>query len=462
MSDACANRKRDEKIERLEICHWKYLCAALGSILLGLLAAPGAQAVPSMGRQTGYECAKCHTVFPELTRFGRQFKLGAFAMSSAKWDEKALAERIPVSGLLQISRIGVRNTTAGGATPETDFPRDRETIVQAAGLYYGGKITEKTGALIQYNWDGIEKKWGMEMFDARYADGFTLAGKELTFGVTLNNNPTVSDIYNSTPAWRFPHTETAAPVPAATLIDMTLASQVGGVGVYGLWDDLIYAEFATYRTARKGAFRFMGLGVTKETVLDGNAPYWRFALQRESGPHSVALGTYGMTARVLADREMPSLGSDRYRNVGFDGFYQFVKGEHVLSVSATRIREKQTWNTSFDQGLVSNPNGTLRTLRANVHYYFQRKWGGGLEYFQTSGSTDDLRYNTGDAVMGSASGSPNSKGYITELNYLPIQNVKLALRYTAYRQFNGASTDYMPGRNASDNNNLFLLGWILF
>ena len=74
-----------------------------------------------------------------------------------------------------------------------------------------------------------------------------------------------------------------------------------------------------------------------------------------------------------------------------------------------------------------------------------------------------LRYNTGEAVMGSASGSPNSKGWITEFNYLPVQNVKLALRYTAYQQFNGARSNYDGfGRNASDNNSVYLLGWVLF
>ncbi len=442
---------------------WRTAGAVIATVIAWIMAIPGAQAVPSMGRQTGYECAKCHTVFPELTPFGRQFKLGAFAMSSAKWDEKPLVERIPVSGLVQLSRTSTKNTSAGGATPGTDFVRDRETVLQGAGLYYGGKITEKSGALIQYNYDGIEERWGMEMFDARYADGTSLAGKELTYGVTLNNNPTVSDIYNSTSAWGFPHTGSAArQMPAATMIDMTLASQVGGIGIYGLWDDLVYAEVAAYRTARRSAFRFMGAGVPKETVLDGTAPYWRLALQGESGPSSFSAGAYGMVAKVLTDRDNASLGSDRFRDFGIDGFYQYIKGDHTLSASATRIREKQTWGTSFAQGLVSNPSGTLNTFRASLHYYYMRKWGGGVQYFRTTGSSDTLRYNTGDAVMGSANDSPNSKGYIAEINYLPIQNIKLALRYTAYQQFNGASTDYMPGRNASDNNNLFLLGWILF
>lgn len=441
--------------------NWVGVFLALAAALS--VFAPAAQAVPSMGRQTGYTCGRCHTVFPELTPFGRQFKLGAFAQSSSKWDERKILERLPVSGVLQISRTSTRNPTAGGVEPE-EFARDRQTIGQVAGVYYGGKITEKSGALVQYSWDGIEKRWGMEMFDARYADALSLGGKELTWGITLNNNPTVSDIYNSTPAWSFSHTEIATEaMPAAPLLDMRLASQVAGLGAYALWNELVYAEFAMYRTPRKGSpFRFMSLGVPKETVLDGGAPYWRLALQRELGEHSFAIGTFGLAAKVLTDRETPSLGSDRMRNLGLDAFYQYINGPHIASFAATRIREKQDWRTAFDQGLVSNPADTLTTLRVTGKYFYRREWGGALQYFQVRGTSDDLRYNTGDALTGSANGSPNSKGYVAELNYLPLESIKLALRYTYYRQFNGATGEYMPGRNASDNNSVYLLAWIMF
>lgn len=443
-------------------------CILRFAVLLPLAAvlasfATPSQAVPSMGRQTGYSCGRCHTVFPELTPFGRQFKLGAFAQSSAKWDERELLDRLPVSGVLQLSRTSTRNPTAGGVEPE-EFARDRQWIGQVAGVYYGGKITENSGALIQYSYDGIERRWGTEMFDVRYANALSVAGKELTWGVTLNNNPTVSDIYNSTPAWSFPHTEMATEaMPAAPLVDMGLASQVAGLGAYTLWNDLVYAEVAMYRTAKDSSlFRLMSLGVPKETVLDGGAPYWRVALQRESGPHSFAAGTFGLAAKVLTDRETPSLGSDRFRDVGLDAFYQYIDGPHIASFAAARIREKQDWRTAFEQGLVSNASDRLTTLRLTGKYFYQRKWGGALQYFRVRGTTDDLRYNTGDALTGSQTGSPNSNGYVAELNYLPLQSVKLALRYTKYREFNGASGEYMPGRNASDNDSVYLLAWLMF
>ena len=432
-------------------------------LAVSLIAASSAQAVPSMARQTGYACSKCHTVYPELTPYGRMFKLGAFASSSRKWDAAPFGKRIPVAGLLQISRTQTSNTHTDEAMPE-NFELDRETIVQAAGFYYAGKITENSGALIQYNYDGIEKKWGMEMFDARYANDTKLGGKELAFGFTMNNSPTVSDIYNSTPMWGFPHTDSPVLMPmASTLVDMTLASQVGGLGIYGMWDDRLYGEFAMYHTAKSGLFRFMALGDETETVLDGNMPYWRFAWQHESGPHSFEVGTYGLAGRVYVDGEDKSAGSDRFRDVALDASYQFIKGDRTMSAHATWIHETQDWKASFPLGLRSNPNSDLNTFRADFHFFFRRQWGGGVQFFRTSGDTDELAYVTGEAVMGSANGSPNSSGFVTEFNYLPIQNVKLALRHTAYRTFNGAGSNYDGfGRDASDNNGTYLLCWVLF
>ena len=54
--------------------------ALVGSALL--LAAGSARAVPSFARQTGMACEACHTVFPELTPFGRNFKLHAYTIDN--------------------------------------------------------------------------------------------------------------------------------------------------------------------------------------------------------------------------------------------------------------------------------------------------------------------------------------------------------------------------------------------
>jgi hypothetical protein len=423
---------------------------------------PDAQAVPSMGRQLGVDCATCHTVFPELTPFGRAFKLSRFSLASKKWEETLKLSDLPLSALVQVSYTQTHKTDTDGATPE-DFPRNKQIILEAGGFYLGGRIYDNLGALVQYNYNGIERKWGMEMFDMRYGNDAELAGRSLAWGVSMNNTPTLSDIYNSTPNWEFPHTQSATLMPAAaTLIDMTLASQVGGVFAYALWDDTLYGEFGFYHNANTGFFRFMSLGDPIDTLVHGNAPYWRFAWQKDVGPHGFELGTYGMAAKVFADSEDQSLGSDRYRDIAFDASYHYLTDEHQFSAHATWIHEKQDWNASFNAGLSSSPSTTLETFRADVHHFIRREFGGGIQYFRTHGDTNDLRYNTGAPVTGSANGSPNSSRWLAELDWLPIQNLKLAVRYTAYWQFNGSSSNYDGfGRNAKDNNSVFLLAWLL-
>lgn len=421
------------------------------------------QAVPSMARQVGVQCAACHTVFPELTAFGRQFKLRAYSLNVPKDRSDSIFGNVPISAMLQASRIETKNTGTNGATPE-NFPLDRDTIVQGAGLYYGGKITENSGGLVQYFYDGIEKTWKTEMFDVRWANTLDTAGKELIYGFTLSNNPTVTDIYNSTPAWSFPHTETAALMPnASTMVDMTLASKVGGPGVYGLWNNLVYAEFAAYRTNKTGLLRPLGWGNERDPLVNGYAPYWRLALQHEQDSHSFAVGTYGLVVRNHLDPEDVGTPTDRFSDIALDGQYQYVTDNHQFSTHATWIRETQDLSASFNAGAATNASNRLTTFRLDAHYFYQRRWGGGIQYFQTRGDADDLRYNTGDAVMGSINGSPNNNGWAVDLNYLPLQNVKLGARYTAYQQFNGASENYDGfGRNAKDNNSVFLLAWLLF
>src|SRR5664279_2073123 len=44
-----------------------------------------AEALPSYARQTGKECAACHTAFPELTPYGRRFKIGGYTDGGGSW-----------------------------------------------------------------------------------------------------------------------------------------------------------------------------------------------------------------------------------------------------------------------------------------------------------------------------------------------------------------------------------------
>src|SRR5271167_1412619 len=68
--------ERNSKIHRgyLEFFSFGLLC----------LLSTESRAVPSFARQTGMACAACHTVFPELTPFGREFKLNGYVLDNIK------------------------------------------------------------------------------------------------------------------------------------------------------------------------------------------------------------------------------------------------------------------------------------------------------------------------------------------------------------------------------------------
>ena len=50
-----------------------------------------------------------------------------------------------------------------------------------------------------------------------------------------------------------------------------------------------------------------------------------------------------------------------------------------------------------------------------------------------------MRYGMGP-VMRSAGGKPDTAGWIAEVDYMPLPNVKLALRRSVYSRFNGGKT----------------------
>jgi len=428
----------------------------VGVVLGGLLLSAPSGAVPSMARQTGMVCAGCHTVFPELTPFGRQFKLRGFTMGRARAD-RPFPANLPLAGVVQLSRT----TTARRPPPDSEvLADDRKSIVQTVGLYYGGRITDRIGALVQYNYDGFEDTLAAEMVDIRYANDANVAGRGLIYGFTLNNTPTLSDVYNSTPMWAFPHSETAGIMVPGTLLDMTLAAQVGGLGGYALWNDLLYVEFAVYRTAAADLLKPLHAGVPIEQRVVGTAPYWRVAIQQELGRHSLSLGSFGLVADIRPEGADGLAARDHYRDVAADFQYQFLGDRVTLSTTASWISERQRLRASSLLGTVDRERATRQSWRGNVHLSYRRTVAVGLGYFATSGPADMARFGTGMPVDGSAVGSADTRGWIAELAVLPRPPIKLVLRRTAFSRYNGARRDYDGfGRDAADNDAWYLLVW---
>jgi hypothetical protein len=178
----------------------------LAVVLALVLPGVGGQAyaVPSFARQTKLSCDTCHRAFPELNAFGRDFKLNGYTLTGAQTIEAKQGERTtlallpiaPVSLMVQSSYTSVSEKLPGTQNGNVDFP-------QQLSLFLAGAITPHVGAFIQVTYDDQEASVGIDNTDIRFADRASILGKGVLYGVTLNNNPTVQDVWNSTPAWGF-------------------------------------------------------------------------------------------------------------------------------------------------------------------------------------------------------------------------------------------------------------------
>ncbi len=486
-------------------------------VILGLglvLTVNQAQAVPSFARQTGLECNSCHTMFPELTAVGRNFKLNGF--TATKHGDKRYEWPPPVSAMVQLSFTHLNksippNTGAAGGFGFNFDPSNRANdnvnVPQAISLFYGGRIFgDHVGGLVQGTYDGVGNKFFLDNTDVRFTVKPELFGKKMILGLTVNNNPTVSDVLNTTPAWGFP---AAAPVIALTptagpLIEGGLAQMVGGLGGYFYWNNLIYGEFALYGTARQGVQQFLGAGTVTDTMIQDAAPYWRVFLNRQWGRHSIQVGHFGLVGRVISPSPKPpavdQFGNnipgnpnlldtrgpiDRFTDIGFDAQYQFIGSKHLFSLQTSYVHEDQRLNDTFSQGgSISNAHW-LDKYKINANYYYRTdKWGsigGTIAYNTVWGSYDPIIFAPA-AGSGSRTGKPNSDWWVFELDYIPWWKqfvTKVTLQYTVYSHFNGARSLYdgnaggsaltppsdtfpFPRRNASANNSLYLLVWQTF
>jgi hypothetical protein len=490
--------------------------AALVFSVLGIMAAMfpvDSLALPLFARQTGQNCVACHAggQFPELTPYGRVFKITGYTIGDR------VAVPLSVMGLATYSKV---SDTSKSDNPAADFQKNGTPIFANGSIFAGGKITDNIGAFVQWTYDNYAAQdptsgafhghSAMDNVDIRYADRFISPNRDLIFGVSLNNNPSVSDPWNTAAAWM-----QYVPVPSPTssrFIDgaspfpgNSSGGNVAGVTMYMYLNKLVYAELGTYRTAN-GVFSplSMGLDNAGTTKLQGaDNPYWRLALTHEWGPHNIMVGTSGNIAHIYDD---PTITSDpnsvsRILSTGLDTQYQYILDPHTITAQVAYMRQKTSYSANTvagNDGLgspfgffaadgvtpLADPNNsdTTNTFRAKLSYVYQAKYGGSLAFFNLTGTTNTANQTSGydpvtgiitsdpngflgatgvsQRISGNLSGNPATRGMTYEAFWMPVQYARVGVQYTAYNKFNGAADNYDGlGRNARDNNSLFFYVW---
>ncbi len=421
-----------------------------GALAILAAATAPAHAVPSFARQTGLQCASCHVgaFGPQLTQYGRKFKLNGYV-----WNDGH--DHVALAAMLQASLTHTSADQQGGAGP--GFAPNNNAAIDQISLFYGGRIADALGAFVQVTYDGIAKQLAWDNLDVRYAQTGKLAGKPIVLGLTVNNNPTVQDLWNSTPAWGFPFEASAlAPSPlAGTMIDGGLSQAVLGGGGYALWNDFVYAEADVYKGLGRDVRNALGVvPVSGTNSFAGVIPYWRVALQHDFGDHYLELGTFGLSTDVFPGGDESAHRTDHVIDTAVDATYLYNGGgDHIVTGYVTYIHESQSLDASHLL-LGTNAHDSLSTFRINGSYSYKNTYTFSAQRFATSGTADKALYG----------GNPDSSGWNLELAYVPSGkagswfpddfNARLSLQYTLYDKFNGT------GFRASNNNTLYLVLWL--
>jgi hypothetical protein len=470
-------------------------------------------AVPSFARQTGYYCSTCHTAIPELTPFGRQFKLNGYTqggtrcgdikrifgnqdLNSQEWTGANFSGWVlPTFTHTGKGALAPGNTNSGAPTyAQTPGYATNDNIdFSDASIFFNGQIYCNFGVFSQWSYSRPGNDIFMDNNDWRYTGKTKIAGNDVVWGIDANNNPTVQDVWNTVPAWVFPWVpQDLAPGPkAGTMIEGTFGGRAASTGAYVWVNNMFYAEFSAYRAYDQSILNATGSNPSDGTPrFDGTAPYWRVAVEKTWNENSFEVGTYGMYAaqqptNATIGNVLPGIPSalafggatDKYLDVAVDAQYQYIGDIHAFTVRAYYIWENQKLDATYFAGnlaglnLANRSTEELESFNASASYIYDRHISASVGYTSVTGTYDT-------AYWGTTNGKPDTQSILLDLAYIPYPyggpdfwpwlNARIGITYTHYLKFNGvasnvdatANAPYV--RNASDFDTTFVYAWIDF
>ena len=431
------------------------LMLMVGAIfVLWALTIQQSYAVPAFARQTDQSCIACHAGghFPELTPYGRLFKLTGYTIGE---------RTIPVSVMGVVGASKMANTNSVNSSLNTNTgqgladPTNSKFSFETASLFFAGKISDNIGGFAQVTYDNFASPdasgantvghSGADNIDIRYADQIVTPTSNLIYGLSLNNNPSVTDPWNTSWAW-MSYVPSTSGKGSNAYIDPTtpypnngMSGLISGLNAYAFLNKTFYGEIGFYRTANK-ALSFMNSGHDAAPIIGSN-PYWRLAYSKEWGPENLMLGLSGMNGHPYDSSNGIGWGdSTSYYSVksnGLDFQYQYLLDPHTITVQS--VYQHQLTSPSLqDVQLNSSSPSSTNIFRLKGSYVYMAKYGGSLSHFN----------QTGDFYSATA-------GNTYELFYIPVQNIRIGVQYTSYTKL--ANID-----NPHDANTVRVYGWFAY
>jgi len=413
----------------------------LGLFGLSATFVESAYAMPSFARQTGQDCASCHVggYGPQLTPYGIKFKMGGYTDSDGK------SGHIPLSAMALGSFTHTSKDMTNSNGKEVN---DKFSVDQVSG-FVAGALSDHIGTFSQLTWDGVAKTTVLDNVDVRYSNTAEIGGKDTQWGISLNNNPTAQDPFNTLGAWRFPYVASAldgAPGPSDSPMIENLGQGVAGMTAYGYWDNSLFVEIGGYKSLQPN--QLDAINADDPGRIVGVAPYWRLAWFRDERKWAYHIGLFGMYGKI--DTNRVGGPTDQYTDLGIDGSYQFLGDrKDIFTFNGSYTHESTDPNQT-----ASGTQDHLNKFDLSASWYHDQTYGLTADLFSVSDTSHSGVY-AGDSngVTFQADWTPWGK---EDSWKAPNANLRLGAQYTIYNKLDGVS------KNASDNNTLFLFAWTAF
>lgn len=453
-----------------------------------------AEAVPAFAQQTGYACSQCHigALGPQLTPFGRNFKMRGYSIRGGdQWYSK-----VPFAVWLQFGFEHYnKDEPSAAATPH--YNANDNAGLDAISLFLAGGFQLDNGvgfgAFFQNTYNNVSKTFANDNTDLKVTYQTDIFGKDSIIGVSINNGPGVADPWNDNGIWAYPYIGTflANGGNASLALDGgVLQSNTWGVTGYTWFDQSIYAEAGIYNSESPWLLQHLGEGPGYPLGQNtGVEPYVQLDKAWFWGPNDAHVGItywhgdYNPNNPNSKAGSITGFGHNTYDDLWFRHGYEFL-GENDTHELANNGYLAVEWQ---DLKAFTNPASPLyigNTQRSNrlfhfresVNYFYDNTYGFNVAFDKVWGTQNNGLYNTGfNDGTGSIKGSPNTTYWLLEADWVPFGkedhfwplrpfvNWRLGLQYYIYTQFNGSGHNYDGfGRNASDNNTLFLYLWTVF
>lgn len=423
----------------------KAVYAWLGIIALLLLASTGAQATPAYARQTGNACADCHagSYGPALTPYGMRFKLNGYT------DTDGNGTKIPAA----VQLTGTRSIPTQG---------ESTTELTEADLYLAGRITDNIGGYVKIEADNAgDNKYNTKLNDVdlrAVAKDVSLGSKDITVGISVNNNPGFQDVISDLPA----AAQLGPPGVTGTLLNPSspdaLADRVIGATVYALYDSNWYGEIGTYNSLPLSEQDHLGYAISGDPGKLSDTGYARFAYMKDMKKQFFSAGVVALTTK----QQLPRIGpTSDITDLGYDFTYQYLGNrENIVQLSYVNILELRHYGSlpaSPFPGIAAQTQGAVHDQTFTVTYTFLQSYGLTFSHLVDTGSRDIVRYQP--------YGVPNTTSNLLTIFWTPfgkddsftsIANLKLSATWFRFSQFNGSTLNIFgvgpgaPVTNAHD------------